>query len=134
MSKKSRKSKNDRWLDVIIIDVFSMQIPVFLNQEDKNHTLASRGFTSFQLHSPIHGAACRDYCDDGSSLISLIIPPNSEPSTWAHEAVHVADFIMDTLGMDMELGNTETRAYITGYVFNRVSEIMEDYHGQEEKA
>jgi len=54
----------------------------------------------------------------------MTITQEANPDTWAHEAVHLADFIMDSLGLPTDLSNTEVRAYMVGHIVSQIHTIM----------
>lgn len=57
-------------------------------------------------------------------------PPNMDASHFAHESVHIADYICEQLGLltqDFTEGN-EAYAYLVGYIMTCFMDIIEQYN------
>jgi hypothetical protein len=54
----------------------------------------------------------------------MVIKPKATKATWAHECVHIADFVMNRLGIPMGVRNTEIRAYLVARLFAGLEEMM----------
>jgi hypothetical protein len=54
----------------------------------------------------------------------MVIKPVATKATWAHECVHIADFVMNRLGVPMGVRNTEIRAYLVAHLFAGLEELM----------
>ena len=126
LQKRVKKTKL-RYLGLSTIDLFGIQIPVYTDldamkadaialgchREDVDFKMAAAGLT---LH----------FHTSGVPVIMLWIEDPNAYSVIAHEAVHCADFIMESIGISHELGSTETRAYLVGHIFDDVADIFEN--------
>jgi|GEM_PF-5583313 len=119
---------------VIHIDVFDIQVPLFISDFDRVEAGKAMGVEVTPTTQPINGAVGRDIATDGSWFYSMVINPEATPATWAHEASHLADFVMDALRMPMGLKNTEVRAYMVGCVFEQIAYFMPKIHKRARKA
>lgn len=106
---------------IIDVDLFNLQVGVFRTFRQRSAAMAEVGIVVPDL--PEHHAfasAHMDHSDDDDGLawFSMVITRRANMSTWAHECVHVADFIMDHLGIPTGAENTEIRGYLVGHLFH----------------
>lgn len=47
-----------------------------------------------------------------------------KPSIVAHESVHIVNMIFEDSNVELDLINDETQAYLTGWVFNKISKAI----------
>lgn len=47
-----------------------------------------------------------------------------KPSIVAHESVHIVNMIFEDSNIQLDLINDETQAYLTGWVFNKISKAI----------
>lgn len=113
------------FIGVVKLDVFDVEVPVYLSDDDRVAALKNCGVQAEPYDGAYHGLTTINQADCGLLFFSLVIPIDSEDATWVHEASHLADFIMETLGMDPGPGNTETRAYVTAHIFRQISNILD---------
>jgi hypothetical protein len=59
-------------------------------------------------------------------VFTVLIEPDADISVWAHEAVHIADLLMEARGIPTGAENTEIRAYLTGHAVKQIATIMKD--------
>lgn len=129
MNKKVRNQEPEpRWIGLIDLSIFRQTIPVFISEEDHVHEARARGLNAVAVSGPWDAMACEDVHENGTKSFCLVIPPEATQSTWAHEAVHIADMLMDYVGIPCDANNTEIRAYLVGYIFERLDVIFDDYY------
>ncbi len=125
---RGRKQSKDRWIGLIRIDIFRQTVPVFISFEDHVAEALAKGVNTVEAEGPYEAFACCDVDSQGGKHFALVIPPEASPATWVHEAVHIADFIMDYVGIPCDMSNTEVRAYLTGYIFERLEVIFDEFY------
>ena len=119
---------------VIYLEMFSLMVPLYTCDRTRIDAMNFMGFDLEQSDRDLLGCVAMHADDDtGSVMFSLTIDPEATLSTWAHEAVHLADLLMEDRGIPTDASNTEVRAYITGYVVDQISEIMDGYHTRIQK-
>lgn len=105
-------------LGVIHLDVYHLQVAVFTTDKARIKNMRKNGVSNpLQSDNACFASAHLDTGDDGRSWFSMIIKPEATKATWAHECVHIADFVMDRLGIPSGAENTEVRAYMVGHLF-----------------
>lgn len=118
---------------IITLDIFSIDIPVWTDETIRLKALAHLGI---EVEDPKHQgiAGCVGVNQDrhGCTVITMMITPEAGLDTWAHEAVHLADLLMESRGIPTDVSNTEVRAYITGYATQEIADIIEGYHDRME--
>lgn len=124
MAKK--KSKKPLWVGIVHIAMFKIQCPLFLSEEDRLKTLKARGMSSDSWPTVAVGQVNRDKNAEGAIIYTMVITPGCGVDTWAHEAVHLADFVMDDLALPTGVENTEVRAYMVGHIVEQIDLIMEE--------
>lgn len=131
-----RKSHISHSIGCIDIDVFHTYVPIFLSDNDRLRSLASYGISASPIDGAHMGAVTEDFDSQGGSCLSLILTPAGalKRSTWVHEAVHIADLMMERMGMPSTIENTETRAYIVGFVYDQIDEILAAHRQKQKKA
>jgi hypothetical protein len=116
---------DDRMKGVINLDVFCLQVAVFDSEDDRVASLQDQGCVDVTRHeSAAIASAHMDVTENGSPRLSMVIKPHARKSTWAHECVHIADFVMDRLGFPPGIENTEIRAYMVGHLFSGLQGIF----------
>lgn len=102
---------------IIHVDVFNFQVAVFASNDLRVEHLKALGVTQISDHDlAAHGTAHVDRDDDGRTWFSMVLPPAASIPTMAHECVHIADWLMETLGIPSDAHNTEVRAYLVGHL------------------
>ena len=124
-SMPSRKGLG-RAIDVIDLEVFQHQIPVFISDEDRVHDLRKRGFNPIPCDRSHYGLVSMEESDEGQVMIALVITPYGDYGTIVHEASHIVDFIFEHLGILPGSESTETRAYVLGYIFEKTAEMIHE--------
>lgn len=114
-----------RILGVVFVDVFNIQIGVFRSQKKCRKYLADLGCVIDPVTGAHHGIARVDEGNGGEEWFSLIITKSARDGTLVHECVHMADFIMESLGIPTGVENTEIRAYLTQHIFCEAGVILE---------
>lgn len=109
---------------VIPLDLFHLEVAVFDRDKDRRKFLRSVGVGAEKHTAAAFASAHMDCGEDGVAWFSMVIKPDATKATWAHECVHIADFVMDRLGIPTDATNTEIRAYIVGRLFSGLEEIM----------
>jgi hypothetical protein len=111
---------------VIHLDVFHVQVGVFKSDKKRRQHLKKYGFAGkIERNEPAcFGSTHLDIDDTGRGWFSMVIKPVANQSTWAHECSHMADFLMDRLGIPTDVSNTEVRAYLVGRLFSGLEEVV----------
>jgi hypothetical protein len=111
-------------IGIIPLDVFCLDVAVFASEEDRLAALRDQGCSDLTEHSvSALASAHMDFTDEGSIRLSMVIKPVATRATWAHECVHVADFVMHHLKLPSGVKNTEIRAYLVGRIFAGLEEM-----------
>ena len=125
VAKPSRRKK--RHIGLVSIDMLSISFPVFLTVQDAIDDLLSRGYDidpgDFQ-HNVFGSFMELNHKSEPRTGYAMVITKEASVSTWAHEASHAVDFIMERLGMPSDISNTETRAYMLGHIVSEIQNIM----------
>lgn len=110
--------------EIIHLATFDIQVGLFTSEAKLLANLKKNGVTADAWSgSPANGFARVDEDADGVPFFSIVVGKRSSPALWAHECVHMADFIMDHLGIPTDVSNTEIRAILTQRLFEAVSEF-----------
>lgn len=64
---------------------------------------------------------------DHKKDIYVAIKPDSHPSTIAHESVHVANYLYDIVGAEVDIRNDEPYAYLIGWIVEQIYIIKDGY-------
>lgn len=124
MAKPSRRKK--RHIGIVSIDMLSISFPVFLTVQDALDDLIAHGFNidPDDHNHDVYGSFMEvDSATQGTTYV-MVITKDAPVSTWAHEASHAVDFIMERLGMPPDVSNTETRAYMLGHIVEEIQNII----------
>jgi len=112
-------------IGVVRLDVFNLDIAVFDNDAERVEVALLEGCVDAEpQNSAAISSAHRDVTSSGEMRMSVVLKPRATYATWAHEAVHLADFVMDGMGMPTDVTNTELRAYLVGHIVACLHEIM----------
>ena len=112
-------------LHLIPLEMFCLDVAVFASEDERIETLTAQGCDDLTRHSDAAlSSAHQDFTRDGNIRLAMVIKPEATKATWAHECVHVADFVIDYLGLPTSVEGTEVRAYMVGYLFSRLQKIM----------
>jgi len=113
-------------IGIISLDIFNLEVAVFDNEDERLERLAEEGCEDLTRHAVAAIASAHlDATAEGSPRLSMVIKPHATKATWAHECVHIADFVMDHLGLPSGVENTEIRAYMVGHLFSGLEDMME---------
>lgn len=116
---------DDRMRGVIALDMFNLEVAVFDNEDDRIAALGDQGCENLTCHTDAAVASAHlDSTTTGSPRLSMVIKPHATKATWAHECVHIADFVMDHLSLPSGVENTEIRAYMVGHLFTGLTNIF----------
>lgn len=125
-SHRSARSKRPKktWAHLIDISLYKSHIPIFLTNESFTTFCKDVGLFFSGIDGQWEAFAYRGEATDGCHHLALVIPTDSTPDTWAHEAVHITDFVMEYAGIPSSFENTEVRAYLTGFIFREISKTL----------
>lgn len=112
-------------MKVIHLDIFHLEVGVFTSDKDRRKFLRGQGIEAEKHSNAAFASAHMDVDPNGRAFFSMVIKPEATKATWAHECVHIADFVMDRLGIPTDVSNTEVRAYIVGRLFAGLQEVLE---------
>lgn len=111
-------------IGTIPIDIFNLDVAVFAAEQDRLAALKDEGCANLAEHNEAAlSSAHMDFTEAGGIRLSMVIKPTATKATWAHECVHIADFVMDYLSLPPGVENTEIRAYLVGHLFSRLEEM-----------
>lgn len=121
------------YVGIIHVEMFQVTIPVFTCLSTMVDTLISLGIDadpSWKEGPPSHGMAV--LCEDskGSSVFAMMLDIEADFMTWAHEIAHIVDMIFMATGIPSGIENTETRAYMTGHIWEQLETIMGEQYLQ----
>lgn len=127
----SMNTDEQSYLGVICVEMFQIDIAVFPCLNTMVDTLISRDVDAdpdWKNDPPCNGMAvlCKD--SKGCSVFAMMIDPDSDFMTWAHEISHIVDMIFSTVGIPGGIENTETRAYMTGHIWEQLEQIIGEHH------
>ena len=114
-------------IGAITLDVFHTEVGVFKSDKSRVKFLRKKGLTEIPAND--HACFASSHMDagpDGRAWFSMVIKPEANDATRAHECVHIADFLMDRFGIPTDVSNTEVRAYLVGKLFGDLQDMMEE--------
>ena len=112
-------------IGIIPLDIFNLDVAVFKSEPDRLAQQRAQGCNDLTEHSSAAlSSAHRDFTDAGNVRFAMVIKPEANKATWAHECVHIADFVIDHLGLPTAVEATEIRAYMVGHLFSHLQKIM----------
>lgn len=109
---------------VLDVGTFNVQVGVFQSVKNCVKYLRNLGCDPVHDTRACYGQARWDEDKDGVLWWSIVIEDDATTATVVHECVHMADFIMDKLGIPTGVKNTEVRAYLTADIFRGVMQIL----------
>lgn len=119
------KLPDSRMKGYIPLDIFCLGVAVFTSEDDRLATLADQGCEDLTRHADAALASAHlDSTAEGAPRLSMVIKPRATKATWAHECVHIADFVMGHLSLPAGVENTEIRAYMVGHLFAGLQRIL----------
>ena len=123
--KKNKDKVKGEAVFVIPLHIFKIDVAVFDNIADHKLAMKKHNIPDWDYEEiPCTGSAHYMKDKDGFPYYSMVISKNSSVGTWAHEACHIADFIMEHVGIPFNADNTEIRAYMVGFMVD----IIRDCH------
>lgn len=108
-----------RAIDSIPVDIFSIDIPVFISDEDRVYELRKRGFPAELCDRGHYGLVSCTYSDDGHMALAMVITPGAKNNTVTHECSHLVDFIFEHVGIPGGIESTELRAYLSSFLIEK---------------
>ena len=111
---------------MIPVDIFNIDVGVYDSFEARVEHLRETQSVEDPVSAP-HESLAASYMDeagDGSMRYTMVLTPRATRGTWVHECVHMADFIMHSVGIPTGYKNTEVRAYLTAHLFSCIEEEM----------
>ena len=118
------KRKRGKCLGLIHLEIFNLDVAVFGRDADRVKVLRGEGCSPDSADPAAIASAHLDFTQSGSPRLSMVIKPEATRATWAHECVHIADFVMNLVGIPMGVENTEVRAYMVGHLFGQLERIV----------
>lgn len=106
----------------LCIDIYRAEINVFFSAKQCEKFILDRFGVILQETTYAGEAMAGSLEFDGQGeFIYMVIPDCPWAiSNLAHEAVHVAHFIMDSRGIPISMENTESEAYLVGYIVDKL--------------
>lgn len=112
-------------IGTISVDVFNIEVGVFHDDAERVRALADVGVQAEPAGGAAWATAHKDVGPDGHAWFAMVIKPEATRATWAHECVHLSDWIMDHIGAPTDASNTEVRAYLVGHLFAGLEAMLE---------
>lgn len=101
------------------IDLFGVSVTVIISDD------VSKDYRDMFGFDDSCGACTWERLEkNGSKSFFVMIELNPDPSTIVHESVHLCNSIMKHIGIPYDYKNDETQAYLTGYLFEKISETL----------
>lgn len=110
----------------ISVDVFNIEVGVFDSDAERVRALANVGVQAEPADVAAWSTAHKDVGPDGRAWFAMVIKPEATRATWAHECVHLSDWIMDHIGVPTDAANTEIRAYLVGHLFAGLEAMLKE--------
>lgn len=98
---------------------FGIQAAVFESWDDASDYFA-QAFGHQIQNVERFCAFCAKELIDGSAWFFMVIPDDLPVWKLAHECVHLADFVMDEVGVPTDVSNSELRAYLVDSIMQQV--------------
>jgi len=111
-------------IGAISIDLFNTQVAVWRTDKQRRKFLRAHGVYAEKHNDACFSSAHVDVGADGVAWFSMVIKDGASMATWAHECVHIADWLMQRFGIPTDAGNTEIRGYLVGHLFAGLQEIL----------
>lgn len=112
-------------IGAICVDVFNIEVGIFASDDDRRAFLKEQGCEAEEHTQSCFASAHVDIDDQGRRWFSMVIKPDATTATKAHECVHIADWIMETLGIPTGSENTEVRGYLVAHLLAGLMELEE---------
>lgn len=112
-------------IGIIHLDVFNLQVGVFSADADRIAFLREKGCEPVEHDQACFASAHLEVDSAGQRWFSMVIKPDATTATKAHECVHIADWMMETLGIPTGAENTEIRGYLVGHLLSSLMELEE---------
>lgn len=119
---------NYPFVDLIEVEMFGVQIPLFTNYATMIETISAiSDIPTDSEPYAFNGMVVHGSTEAGTPVTALYLHPNSSADVWVHEASHLVDFVIFSLGLDETIHGTETRAYMLQHFFREITAIMSSY-------
>ena len=108
-------------MKIIKIEFLNCEIGFFTKRQDLIDVAESKGIYDIAEHATdvsTNGLAIKSTGADGLPYFFLAVF-NRNIQTLVHESVHIVDYLLDRHGIPIDIANTETRAYLTDYIFSK---------------
>lgn len=128
---RRRKTARDRFIEQrvagwINIDVYRIAIPICLSSDACRELCEHEGISWDMPEKTVMAFAGWGQTKKGQRMHYVMLPSDSTPTTWVHEASHLVDFIFDYLGLDPSIEGTEARAYLLEHIYASIEATMMD--------
>lgn len=114
----------------IQLPIYNADIVCFFNEEEYNKYCSENN--QHETNKVAAGVTCHFFNDEGFLIIVIGIF-NNNTAILVHELVHVCSKIFLTHGILYDTENDEPYAYLMGYLFESVMELMYEYFNEEDE-
>lgn len=118
------------------IDIYNKNVYIYIGQcmEDCKYgaELDFKNLDLSHIENSTLATAVQLVAKEGSTTNLILIPVDQASdynilTTCAHEAVHIAWYILDVVGISLTVDNHEAQAYLVDYIFGGCKDAIEDY-------
>lgn len=107
----------------IKLDVFGLSINVYKPECDKDYDDLEIIFGPLMGNTAMSNVGTGE--DNGLILNCILMQPI--PTTWGHEATHLAMYIHESTDIKISSDNHESLAYLIGYISAKLYEMWEEF-------
>ena len=101
--------------EVIYLDIFDFQVG-YVRDRDEYVRWVRKVDPEATVDADMRGEARHLVEADGSNVFVVHVPRGAPPQTIAHEAVHVAWYVLTVAGVQVDSSNHEVQAYLVGHI------------------
>lgn len=116
-------------LGVFQIGIFNTQVAVFdsLKKLQKHHTKTLGHDPIDGLNPASYGMCIKETVEDGTVFFYLYIGKDANRYTRIHECSHLVDWVMNEVGVPVDVHNTEIRAYMLAECCQLLDEVLQEH-------
>lgn len=107
---------------IVDCDIYPVEIGIFTDFEECVAWHEVRGLSP-QINN-ILGKAWQHQSPDGHEYFIAFIPEGSSIGTISHEALHLAIWVLDFVGVEVDVTNHEALCYLHQYIFESVHDAV----------
>lgn len=120
--KKGQYIKIPKGAASIVVGFLNTEVMLLFNDKQRKNVAKQLGVCKddhFLISKDRVGGMASVLYGSGAPFFTMFLP-NEDVSIVVHECVHMAHMLMDEHAIPVSMENTETMAYLTGYLFDQV--------------